>query len=134
MPYQQASSAGNTNVAFVNATLSLQVTPQITDDGFILLNINIQKNTPSPTLQVQGTPAINTNSVTTQVRVKDGSTILVGGIYVDDQQKVQEQIPYLGDIPYLGWLFKAQQTTNSKRELLIFITPRVIANSLENDS
>lgn len=134
IPYQQASSAGNTNVAFVNATLSLQVTPQITDDGFILLNINIQKNTPSPTLQVQGTPAINTNSVTTQVRVKDGSTILVGGIYVDDQQKVLEQIPYLGDIPYLGWLFKAQQTTNSKRELLIFITPRVIANSLENDS
>ncbi len=134
IPYQQASSAGNTNVAFVNATLSLQVTPQITDDGFILLNINIQKNTPSPTLQVQGTPAINTNSVTTQVRVKDGSTILVGGIYVDDQQKVLEQIPYLGDIPYLGWLFKSQQTVNSKRELLIFITPRVIANSLENDS
>ena len=134
IPYQQASSAGNTNVAFVNATLSLQVTPQITDDGFILLNINIQKNTPSPTLQVQGTPAINTNSVTTQVRVKDGSTILVGGIYVDDQQKVLEEVPYLGDIPYLGWLFKAQQTVNSKRELLIFITPRVIANSLENDS
>lgn len=134
IPYQQASSAGNTNVAFVNATLSLQVTPQITDDGFILLNINIQKNTPSPTLQVQGTPAINTNSVTTQVRVKDGSTILVGGIYVDDQQKILEQVPYLGDIPYLGWLFKAQQTVNSKRELLIFITPRVIANSLENDS
>jgi len=134
IPYQQASSAGNTNVAFVNATLSLQVTPQITDDGYILLNINIQKNTPSPTLQVQGTPAINTNSVTTQVRVKDGSTILVGGIYIDDQQKIIEQVPYLGDIPYLGWLFKAQQTTNSKRELLIFITPRVIANSLENDS
>lgn len=80
IPYQQASSAGNTNVAFINATLSLQVTPQITDDGYISLNVNIQKNTPS-SLSVQGTPAIDTNSVTTQVRVKDGSTILVGGIY-----------------------------------------------------
>lgn len=133
IPYQQASSAGNTNVAFINATLSLQVTPQITDDGYISLNVNIQKNTPS-SLSVQGTPAIDTNSVTTQVRVKDGSTILVGGIYVDDQQQVQQQIPGLGDIPYLGWLFKNQVTKNNKKELLIFITPRIIANSLENDN
>ncbi len=134
IPYQQASSAGNTNVAFVNATLSLQVTPQITEDGYILLNVNIQKDSPSTTLQVQGTPAIDTNSVTTQVRVKDGSTILVGGIYIDDQKKIQEQIPLLGDIPYLGWLFKSQSTLNSKKELLIFITPRIIANSLDNDN
>ena len=133
IPYQQASSAGNTNVAFINATLSLQVTPQITDDGYISLNVNIQKNTPS-SLSVQGTPAIDTNSVTTQIRVKDGSTILVGGIYVDDQQQVQQQIPGLGDIPYLGWLFKSQVTKNNKKELLIFITPRIIANSLENDN
>lgn len=133
IPYQQASSAGNTNVAFINATLSLQVTPQITDDGYISLNVNIQKNTPS-SLSVQGTPAIDTNSVTTQIRVKDGSTILVGGIYVDDQQQVQQQIPGLGDIPYLGWLFKNQVTKNNKKELLIFITPRIIANSLDNDN
>ena len=85
-------------------------------------------------MQVQGTPAIDTNSVTTQVRVKDGSTILVGGIYIDDQKKIQEQIPLLGDIPYLGWLFKSQSTLNSKKELLIFITPRIIANSLDNDN
>ena len=134
IPYQQASSAGNTNIAFVNATLSLQVTPQITDDGYILLNVNIQKDTPSSTLEVQGTPAIDTNSVTTQIRVKDGSTILVGGIYIDNQQKVLQQIPGLGDIPYVGWLFKSQSTRNNKKELLIFITPRVIANSLENDN
>lgn len=134
IPYQQASSAGNTSVAFVNATLSLQVTPQVTDDNYISLNVNIQKNTPSSSLEVQGTPAIDTNSVTTQVRVKDGSTILVGGIYIDDQQEVQEQIPGLGSIPYLGWLFKNQVTRNTKKELLIFITPRVIANSLDNDN
>ena len=133
IPYQQASSAGNTNVAFVNAVLSLNVTPQITDDGYILLNVQVQKDTPNTRLEVQGTPSIDTNSVTTQVRVKDGSTILVGGIYVDDQQKVEEQIPGLGDIPVLGWLFKSQSTKTSKKELLIFITPRIIANSLEND-
>lgn len=68
------------------------------------------------------------------MRVKDGSTILVGGIYIDDQQEVQEQIPGLGSIPYLGWLFKNQVTRNTKKELLIFITPRVIANSLDNDN
>ena len=134
IPYQQASSAGNTNVAFINATLSLQVTPQITDDGYVLLNVNIQKDTPSATLVVQGTPAIDTNSVTTQIRVKDAATILVGGIYIDDQQQVVEQVPLLGDIPYLGWLFKSQATRKNKTELLIFITPRVIANSLDNDN
>lgn len=134
IPYQQATSAGNTNVAFVNATLSLQVTPQITDDGYVLLNVQVQKDSPNTKLQVQGTPSIDTNSVNTQVRVKDGSTILVGGIYVDDQQQVQQQIPGLGDIPYLGWLFKNQVTKNNKKELLIFITPRIIANSLENDN
>lgn len=134
IPYQQASSAGNTNVAFVNAVLSLNVTPQITEDGYILLNVKVQKDTPNTRLEVQGTPSIDTNSVTTQVRVKDGATILVGGIYVDDQQKVEEQIPGLGDIPVLGWLFKSQSTKTSKKELLIFITPRIIANSLDNDS
>jgi type IV pilus assembly protein PilQ len=134
IPYQQATSAGNTNVAFVNATLSLQVTPQITDDGYVLLNVNVQKDSPNTKLQVQGTPSIDTNSVNTQVRVKDGSTILVGGIYVDDQQKIEEQIPLLGDIPYLGWLFKSQSTKTSKKELLIFITPRIISSSLDNDN
>ncbi len=134
IPYQQATSAGNTNVAFVNATLSLQVTPQITDDGYVLLNVQVQKDSPNTKLQVQGTPSIDTNSVNTQVRVKDGSTILVGGIYVDDQQKVEEQIPLLGDIPYLGWLFKSQSTKTAKKELLIFITPRIISSSLDNDN
>lgn len=134
IPYQQATSAGNTNVAFVNATLSLQVTPQITDDGYVLLNVQVQKDSPNTKLQVQGTPSIDTNSVNTQVRVKDGSTILVGGIYVDDQQKIEEQVPLLGDIPYLGWLFKSQSTKTAKKELLIFITPRIISSSLDNDN
>ncbi len=113
-------------MTFVNATLQLQVTPQITEDGFILLNVHVQKNAPSTSLKVHGTPAINTNSVSTQVRVEDGSTILIGGIYVDSQVKVLQQVPILGDIPYVGWLFKAQSISNSKRELLVFITPKII--------
>ena len=125
IPYQQASSAGNTNIAFVNATLSLQVTPQITEDGNIMLDVNIQKNSPS-SLTVQGTPSIDTSSVNTQVLIQDGSTILVGGIYVDEQSVSIEMIPGLGDIPYLGWLFKSQKLSNTKKELLIFITPRII--------
>ncbi len=125
IPYQQASSAGNTNVSFVNATLSLQVTPQITEDGNIMLDVNIQKNSPSA-LFVQGQPSIDTSSVNTQVLIQDGSTVLVGGIYVDEQSVSMEMIPGLGDIPFLGWLFKSQKTTNNKKELLIFITPRII--------
>ncbi|MDD3265981.1 MAG: type IV pilus secretin PilQ [Burkholderiales bacterium] len=129
IPYQQVSSAGNTNIAFINATLALQVTPQITNDGNIMLNVSIQKNSPS-TMYVQSVPAIDTNSVNTQVLVKDGSTILVGGIYIDEQAVSVQQIPGLGDIPYLGWLFKTQKIKNEKRELLIFITPRVLVNDL----
>lgn len=129
IPYQQVSSAGNTNIAFINATLALQVTPQITNDGNIMLNVNIQKNAPSA-MYVQSVPAIDTNSVNTQVLVKDGSTILVGGIYIDEQSISVYQIPGLGDIPYLGWLFKTQKIKNEKRELLIFITPRVLVNDL----
>ncbi|MEN9946278.1 MAG: hypothetical protein RLZZ293_664 [Pseudomonadota bacterium] len=134
IPYQQASSAGNTNVSFVNATLSLQVTPQITQDGYVLLKVQVQKDSPNTKLQVQGTPSIDTNSINTQVRVKDGSTILVGGIYIDDQQNVEQKIPLLGDIPYLGWLFKSQSTKTARKELLVFITPRIVTNSLENDN
>lgn len=129
IPYQQASSAGNTNISFVNATLSLQVTPQITEDGNIMLDVNIQKNSPSA-LFVQGTPGIDTSSVNTQVLIQDGSTILVGGIYVDEQSVSVEMIPGLGDIPYLGWLFKSQKLTNNKKELLIFITPRIITQNV----
>lgn len=129
IPYQQASSAGNTNVSFVNATLALQVTPQITEDGNIMLNVDIQKNSPSSTLSVQGTPAIDTSSVNTQVLVQDGSTVLVGGIFIDDQSTATSQIPGLGDIPYLGWLFKSQVIKNQKKELLIFLTPRIVASN-----
>lgn len=133
IPYQQASSAGNTNVAFVNATLSLDVTPQITDDGNIMMNVNVQKNNPSAnaSLASQGTPAIDTSSVQTNVLVQDGSTILVGGIFIDQQSTSVDQIPGLGDIPVLGWLFKAQTVSNSKKELLIFITPRIINNDAD---
>jgi type IV pilus assembly protein PilQ len=129
IPYQQASSAGNTNISFVNATLSLQVTPQITEDGNIMLDVNIQNNSASA-LFIQGTPAIDTSSVNTQVLIQDGSTILVGGIYIDKQSVSTEMIPGLGDIPYLGWLFKAQRVTNDKKELLIFITPRIITQNV----
>lgn len=128
IPYQQASSAGNTNVSFVNATLALQVTPQITEDGNIMLTVDVQKNAPG-SLVVQGTPSIDTSSVNTQVLVQDGSTVLVGGIFVDQQTTSTSQIPGLGDIPYLGWLFKNQNLVNKKKELLIFITPRIVVNN-----
>ncbi len=134
IPYQQLTSTGNTSIAFINAVLSLRVTPQITDDGNILLNIDIHKDTPNTKLVVQGTPSIDTNSVTTGVQVLDGSTILVGGVYIDDQQHVEDKVPWLGDIPYLGWLFKSVYDSTNKKELLIFITPKIISNTLSDDN
>ena len=134
IPYQQLTSTGNTSIAFINAVLSLRVTPQITDDGNILLNVDIHKDTPNTKLVVQGTPSIDTNSVTTGVQVLDGSTILVGGVYIDDQQHVEDKVPWLGDIPYLGWLFKSVYDSTNKKELLIFITPKIISNTLNDDN
>lgn len=134
IPYQQASSAGNTNIAFVNATLSLQVTPQITEDGNIMLDVQVQKNTPSNTIAPQGTPGIDTSSVQTNVLVQDGATVLLGGIFEDKQSTTVMQIPGLGDIPYLGWLFKSQVLINNKKELLIFITPRILTSNSDVSS
>ena len=128
IPYQQASSSGATNVAFKDAVLSLAVTPRITPDGRVAMDLEIKSDAVGTIYA--GVPSIDTNRINTQLMVDDGETAVLGGIYKIDSTVAETKVPGLGDIPVLGNLFKSTDRTENKSELLIFITPRVIRDSL----
>ena len=133
IPYQEASSSGATSVSFKKANLSLKVTPQITPDNRVLMEIQINKDTVSSTLIVNSTPAIDTKVVKTQVMVENGGTVVIGGIYQQTLDSTVNKVPLLGDIPFLGALFRNKVDKNNRTELLVFITPRVVEDlSLQN--
>ena len=129
IPYQEASSSGATSVSFKKAVLSLRVTPQITPDNRVLLDLNVTQDTRgSP--DVLGVPPINTRSVTTQVLVDDGETVVLGGIYNQTDRKSLDRTPFFSDIPYIGFLFKKQRVEKNRTELLIFVTPKILKEEL----
>ena len=127
IPYQQSTSAGATSVAFKKAVLSLQVTPQITPDGNVIMNVEIHKD--SVGQNTSAGPAINTNTVTTQVQVENGGTVVLGGIYTSQEQNQTDKVPLLGDIPVLGYLFKTKSKSIQKDELMVFLTPKIVTSS-----
>ncbi len=129
IPYQEATSSGATAVAFKKAVLSLKVTPQITPDNKILMELQINQDTPSAQL-FNGVPAIQTKEIQTNVLVNNGQTVVLGGIYTQDKNKSIQRIPFLGSLPVVGVLFGNKQVTVNNEELLIFITPKIITNSL----
>jgi type IV pilus assembly protein PilQ len=119
--------ANNTvTVQFKDAVLTLKVTPQITDAGTVILNLNVENNSADFANLVNGIPPINTQSAKTIVLVKDGSTAVVGGIYQSNEQTSQSSTPFLGRLPILGYLFRNRFITNTNNELLLFITPRIV--------
>jgi type IV pilus assembly protein PilQ len=121
------TSANNTvTTTFVNADLSLQVTPQITVANTVIMAISLTNSSPDFTHVTFGTPAINSQSATTVVQVTDGSTTVIGGIFVSQEQTNNDRTPYLYRVPILKWLFQRNSVTDSSRELLIFITPRIL--------
>ena len=128
IPYQEASSSGATSTSFKEAVLSLEVTPQITPDDKIIMDLEVTQDSRGE--ETSSGPAINTNSVTTQVLVANGETIVLGGIFESTNTETTTKTPFLGDVPYLGRLFKRTQTTELRSELLIFITPKIIKNDL----
>ena len=128
IPYQAASSAGNTDVQFKKATLRLEVTPQITPEGAIFLDVKVNKD--SPGQQTLSGPAINTKNVQTQVLVENGGTVVLGGIFEQEERTTETKVPLLGDIPVVGYLFKTTSRTSDRKELLIFITPRVVTSQV----
>ena len=131
IPYTVTDSDGNTSTAFKEATLKLEVTPIITYEGRISIKVNASNNyadweTDKLTgLRVEN-PPINTSSVESTVVVRDGDTIVIGGVYKTSASEAMSGVPWLSEIPVLGWLFKYKTVSNDKRELLIFVTPRII--------
>lgn len=124
IPYQAATSSGATAVSFQNAVLSLDVTPQITPDGNVIMAVEIHKD--SVGQNTNNGPAINTNVLTTQVQVENGGTVVLGGIYTEQQQNQTDKVPLLGDIPVFGYLFKTTSKSAQKDELMIFLTPKIV--------
>ena len=126
LPYQTSSGIGVTAITFRKANLKLEVTPQITPEGAVVLDVDVNRDSVG-----QLTPAgyaINTKHVKTQVQVDDGGTVVLGGIYEDADRNDEAKVPSLGDVPGLGWLFKNRNQTRRKSELLIFLTPRVVTD------
>ncbi|QPF72537.1 type IV pilus secretin PilQ [Roseateles sp. DAIF2] len=126
LPYQVATASGATSIQFRKANLKLEVTPQITPEGNVILSVDINKDTRG-TLTPQGY-AINTKHVQTQVLVENGGTVVIGGIFTMDEKEDVSQVPLLGDVPVLGHLFKSKSRISSKTELLIFLTPKVVTD------
>ena len=132
IPYQEASSSGATTTSFKEAVLGLTVTPRITPDGNIIMDLDITNDTPDQACNPLGEPCIKTNNLNSTVMVENGGTIIVGGIYKQDLTNATEKVPLLGDIPVLGNLFKYQKKQDNQEELLIFITPRIMSATGSN--
>ncbi|WP_460086306.1 type IV pilus secretin PilQ [Pseudomonas sp. H1_B04] len=128
IPYQEASSSGATSVSFKEASLSLEVTPQITPDNRIIMEVKVTKDEPDYLNKVNDVPPIKKNEVNAKVLVNDGETIVIGGVFSNTQSKVVDKVPFLGDVPYLGRLFRRDVVSDSKSELLVFLTPRIMNN------
>ena len=130
IPYQQSTSSGATSISFRKANLSLKVKPQITPDGKVTMTLDINKDTPNTELSTGSGIAIDTKHVKTEVLVENGGTVVIGGIYTQEKSENTTRIPFLGDLPYLGWLFKNREWIDNKTELLVFITPKIVNEGL----
>jgi type IV pilus assembly protein PilQ len=129
IPYQQAANYGATSVSFEKAVLSLTVTPQITPENRLLLMLQINQDRPGESL-VQGVPEIDTRELKTQVLVNNGQTLVLGGIYEQNQGNQVEKIPFFGNLPLIGSIFRHKLTKSHRRELLIFVTPKILESGL----
>jgi len=132
IPYVESSSSGATSIAFKKAVLGLQVTPHITPDNKIILDLKINQDTRGDDVKTVGGEAvsIDTQVISTQVLVENGETVVLGGIFKHEIKKIVTKVPVLGDIPWLGVLFRSTKNINQKRELLIFVTPKVVVDTL----
>ncbi len=129
IPYQEESASGGTTTAFKDAVLKLDVTPQITPDNRVIMDLEITQDSISGIDQASGIPILDITQLETQVLVSDGETIVLGGVYQTETTKGQVKVPLLGDIPFLGRLFRNDLKSEETRELLIFITPRIMASN-----
>jgi len=130
LPYQQATSSGATSVTFKKANLRLEVTPQVTPDGNVVLDVDVNKDSRGENTNAGF--AINTQHVKTKVMVENGGTVVLGGIYQQTETSDESKVPLMGDLPVVGHLFKSTARSTSKTELLVFITPKIVTDRLQN--
>jgi len=128
VPYQETTRSGATSISFREASLSLEVTPQITPDGKVVMDVRVTKDEPDFINALNNVPPIRKNEVTAKVRVADGQTIVIGGVYSTSQNKVVDKVPFFGDLPYVGRLFRRDALQEKKSELLVFLTPRIMSD------
>ena len=129
IPYQEAASSGAATIQFKPAVLSLKVTPLITPDNRLILDINVKKQRVGQVIVTTGgvnVPSIDTSEINTTVFIGDGQTVVLGGILETERRESEKKVPWLGDIPGLGYLFKTTSKVNNKDELLIFVTPKIV--------
>lgn len=134
IPYQESASSGATTTQFKKAVLSLKVTPQITPDDRVILDLTVSKDSVGqilPSATGGSVPSIDTRTITTQVLVNDGQTVVLGGILETERRDTVNKVPFLGDVPGLGWLFRSKGKTDNKDELLIFVTPKILREGAE---
>jgi type IV pilus assembly protein PilQ len=129
IPYQESTSSGATSTSFKKAVLSLQVTPQITPDDRIFLDLIVNKDSVGEETS-DGIPTIDTNEIGTQVLVDNGETLVLGGVYEHENRKTVNRVPFFGELPLVDWMFKSTLRTNNKAELLIFVTPKIVKEDL----
>ncbi|WP_430540281.1 type IV pilus secretin PilQ [Pseudomonas entomophila] len=128
VPYQETTRSGATSVSFREASLSLEVTPQITPDGKVIMAVRVTKDEPDYVNALNDVPPIRKNEVNAKVRVADGETIVIGGVYSTSHNNVVDKVPFLGDLPYVGRLFRRDALQEKKSELLVFLTPRIMSD------
>ncbi len=130
IPYQEASSSGATSVAFKEAVLKLEVTPQITPDDHIIMDLVINMDNPDFSRAILGVPPVDTREIETSVLVDNGETVVLGGVFERTRSKSTERIPFFGDLPYVGFMFKQEAEEDSNSELLIFVTPKILKETI----
>ena len=130
IPYQEAASSGATSVSFKEAVLQLEVTPHITPDDRVIMDLKVNKDNPDFTRAVLGVPPIDTREVETSVLVDNGETVVLGGVFERTKSNQVERIPFFGDLPYLGFMFKQEAISDQNSELLVFVTPKILKDTL----
>ncbi len=126
VPFQRATSSGATSVEFIEATLKLDVTPQITPEGNIIMDVQVNKDSLGALTSLGR--EINVKEVKTQVLVENGGTVVIGGIFEQNETNTTTQVPFLGDLPFVGYLFKTKTRDAARTELLVFLTPKVVTD------
>ncbi|MGD8999204.1 MAG: type IV pilus secretin PilQ, partial [Granulosicoccaceae bacterium] len=133
IPYLEASSSGSATIKFRKAVLSLKVTPQITPDDRIIMDLTVTQDTVGETVNLflGSAPSIDTQEVTTQVLIDNGETVVLGGVYRQETRNESDRVPFFGDLPVVGFLFKSTTEVDEKQELLIFVTPKIVKEALK---